>query len=260
MKHFASKADAKPWEVAGVQPFVASATLRQAPERRACREHWYKHKVYPWVADVWPRPVPAPAGPKASTTHITSAHQALILGNHLNRELHATLDEVAIYDRALSRDDVEAHYAEATGIFEEPLILTDFALIDIGQGGQRVEPGATAVTDTAPTDVTAATGEVFSYLERLDYVGYFLSARQMLGVECFDPSVHQVASDAKAPGGARTGRYVNNFVFLPREEEDRLLPELRDRARRLGTRARLRATARLAYRTWSRALQAPQSR
>jgi hypothetical protein len=80
VKHFAGKADAKPWEVAGAQPFVASAT-RQAPERRACREQWYKHKVYPWATDVWPRPVPAPVAPKASTTHITSAHQALILGN-----------------------------------------------------------------------------------------------------------------------------------------------------------------------------------
>jgi hypothetical protein len=96
--------------------------------------------------------------------------QLLIISNHLNRRFNGLLDEVAIYNTALSRDRVEAHYNEAVGQTVTAPLLEDFALIDIGPSGQRVEPGATGVGTMAPntsgslsaTSVTADTGDTFT--------------------------------------------------------------------------------------------------
>jgi FkbM family methyltransferase len=49
-------------------------------------------------------------------------------------------------------------------------------------------------------------GEVFSWLERMGYRGYYIDRRGVHDIEGFDPAVHQ------APGGGAA--YVNNFLFL----------------------------------------------
>jgi FkbM family methyltransferase len=51
--------------------------------------------------------------------------------------------------------------------------------------------------------------EVFDYLHRLDYAGYFMTNRGAEEIARFDPAVHQPAD--RGPG------YVNNFLFLPRD-------------------------------------------
>jgi len=62
-----------------------------------------------------------------------------------------------------------------------------------------------------------AVGEVMSFLDRLGYDGYFFTGDERRSIADFDPVEHQNSQHIASwkDGWARTGQYVNNFVFLP---------------------------------------------
>lgn len=55
----------------------------------------------------------------------------------------------------------------------------------------------------------------------LDYDGYFLHRGRARPVAEFTVAAHQAVSNQKAVGGERNPDYVNNFVFVPREDTTR---------------------------------------
>ncbi len=75
----------------------------------------------------------------------------LSIGNHLNRGVDGQLDEVAVYDSALSVVQVQNHYVAATGMLPDaPSSLNiDFGnSIGAGNGPGGVHPGFTAFEET----------------------------------------------------------------------------------------------------------------
>ena len=54
-----------------------------------------------------------------------------------------------------------------------------------------------------------------AHFAELGYTGFFLSGKRILPVDEFNPELHQ--RDTEAGSGARNGSYVNNFIFIPRE-------------------------------------------
>jgi hypothetical protein len=48
--------------------------------------------------------------------------------------------------------------------------------------------------------------DVFSYLESLNYWGFFIDRDGPKDIDRFDPGIHQVEGDMRG--------YINNFLFL----------------------------------------------
>lgn len=65
-----------------------------------------------------------------------------------------------------------------------------------------------------------AVGEVAAFFAGLGYVGYVSDAAELRPIESFDAARDQDVSVLSA-AGARQGRYLNNFVFLPAERTTR---------------------------------------
>ena len=59
---------------------------------------------------------------------------------------------------------------------------------------------------------------VFAHLGARDYDGFFLLGGALRPVAEFDPARHQRPEDIKRPGAPRSQAYINNFLFLPRED------------------------------------------
>ncbi len=67
---------------------------------------------------------------------------------------------------------------------------------------------------------SGAVEEVFAYFSKYDYSGYFVLDGSLVSSEHFDLNTHQAAPPES---GARTGSYVNNFVFVPTESRELFL-------------------------------------
>jgi FkbM family methyltransferase len=65
---------------------------------------------------------------------------------------------------------------------------------------------------------------VADFFARLDYGGFFVFEGALMPIEQFNPAAMQCVDDAPAPtatlGDGRSSRYVNNFIFIPRAEQD----------------------------------------
>ena len=62
-----------------------------------------------------------------------------------------------------------------------------------------------------------AVGRVSSFLERLGYAGYFVDGQEMKPIQDFCSERDQPIRNVAASG--KLGRYVNNFIFLPKPTE-----------------------------------------
>jgi hypothetical protein len=60
-------------------------------------------------------------------------------------------------------------------------------------------------------------GRVSVLLSDIGYAGFFLDGKQLISIEQFDLHRHQVRRNGQA------GKYINNFLFFPRERASRIL-------------------------------------
>lgn len=69
-----------------------------------------------------------------------------------------------------------------------------------------------------------------AFFRRFGYRGYFVFQRQLAPIECFDPARMQRSEDIAdytlGMPRAQFERYINNFLFLPREEPSTTLAQL----------------------------------
>jgi FkbM family methyltransferase len=64
-------------------------------------------------------------------------------------------------------------------------------------------------------------GRVATLLGDIGYLGYFLDGKQLIPIDQFDPQRDQ------ARGNGELGRYINNFLFFPRERAATILETAR---------------------------------
>jgi FkbM family methyltransferase len=69
-----------------------------------------------------------------------------------------------------------------------------------------------------------------AFFRRFGYRGYFVLHRRLAPIECFDPARMQRSEDIAdytlGVPRAQFERYINNFLFLPREEPSTMLAQL----------------------------------
>lgn len=71
-----------------------------------------------------------------------------------------------------------------------------------------------------------ATASIFAFFEDHRYDGFYLQGDAVVDVGAFDPTVDQDESVLLSDGGRAEGRhYINNFFFIPREQNGRRLLE-----------------------------------
>jgi FkbM family methyltransferase len=126
------------------------------------------------------------------------------------------LDDLALRDVGFLKIDVEGHELSvlrgAMGFLEreQPTALVE--------AEERHHPGCTAA--------------VFALFANAGYTGWFLDGSALRPVSEFSLERHQDPKHAKPIAGERTGRYVNNFIFVPARRGE-LVPLLQARAREL---------------------------
>lgn len=114
----------------------------------------------------------------------------------------ARLDDLDLEPLGLIKIDVEGHEravllgGDATLARDRPALLVEIE--------ERHHPGESA--------------RVFEHLGARDYEGVFLLEGALRPVAEFDPARHQRPEDIKRPGAPRSQTYINNFLFLPRED------------------------------------------
>lgn len=114
----------------------------------------------------------------------------------------ARLDDEAWSRLDFLKIDVEGH--EVAALKGARASIERFRPVVLVEAEERHHPGAV--------------GEVVAFFTALDYVGYVSDAAVLKPVAEFDLARDQdvrVLSDT----GARQGRYLNNFLFLPRERD-----------------------------------------
>ncbi|MEZ4452981.1 MAG: FkbM family methyltransferase [Nannocystaceae bacterium] len=114
----------------------------------------------------------------------------------------ARLDDLRLDPLALIKIDVEGHERSVLVGGDETLARDRPALLV--EIEERHHPGEST--------------RVFEHLGARDYDGFFLLEGALRPVADFDPARHQRPEDAKRPGAPRSKHYINNFLFLPRED------------------------------------------
>lgn len=71
-----------------------------------------------------------------------------------------------------------------------------------------------------------ATQSIFAFFRNFDYDGFYLRNDAVMDVDSFDPTVDQDDSVLLSDGGRAEGRhYINNFFFVPIEQDGRRMLE-----------------------------------
>ena len=77
-----------------------------------------------------------------------------------------------------------------------------------------------------------------AFFRQFGYRGYFVQERRLVPIECFDPERMQRIEDIEdytlGVPRARFDRYINNFLYLPPDEQSATLPRLEALAPPLG--------------------------
>jgi FkbM family methyltransferase len=124
------------------------------------------------------------------------------------------LDSYQLVDVALIKIDVEGHEwqvllgARETIERERPCVLIEVE--------QRHAPGNLI--------------RVAEFFRSREYEGWFLRGRKVVPVGLFDPSADQAEFEAPDYGRERSPQYINNFIWIPHEEANRVLPAMRHAA------------------------------
>lgn len=115
-----------------------------------------------------------------------------------------------------------------------------FMKIDVEGHELAVIEGAATTIDRSRPNLLVEIEERFAagavqrsrrFLERLGYEGYFVGGGVLQGIGNFDPKSMQRPEDIAGFGAGldrtRFASYVNNFIFIHRSAERRILPQIR---------------------------------
>lgn len=117
-----------------------------------------------------------------------------------------TIDELGLAEPAVIKIDVEGH--EASVLRGGIRTLQTARPICIVECEERHNPGGIAQT--------------FSLFDSMGYRGYFVHRNRLRDASEFRTSDLQRPEDSKPVGGRRSVDYVNNFVFVHRENDDQI--------------------------------------
>jgi FkbM family methyltransferase len=136
----------------------------------------------------------------------------------------SSLEVAANPDFELTRVEVPVARLDGLGL-PNPTLLK----VDVEGHELRVLSGARAMLESGRPRVLVEVEErhhpgqsveVFRLLAALGYDGAFLARGSFQPIASFDPAVHQRGGTAKAVGARRDPSYVNNFLFLHRDDAD----------------------------------------
>jgi FkbM family methyltransferase len=118
-----------------------------------------------------------------------------------------TLDSFALKDVGFLKIDVEGH--------EEAVLRGSVATIT------RERPNLLIEIEERHSPQSLM--RIRALLERLGFSGYFVDASDIVGIDSFDQKRDQPISNVSEMN--KTGRYINNFLFLPRDKADTVVRE-----------------------------------
>ena len=121
-----------------------------------------------------------------------------------------TLDSYGLTGVSFIKIDVEG--------YEEPVLLGARNTIERNRPSLLVE--------SENRHNPGVTGRLFGFFRELGYSGYFLDGNDIVTVEHFDPDRDQRSENVGE--GGKSGRYINNFIFLPNERSEAILQRMRD--------------------------------
>ena len=84
-----------------------------------------------------------------------------------------------------------------------------------GAGNVLKRDRPTVLVEAEERHKRGTVASVMAHFAELRYAGYFLFGKQILPFDDFNPKLHQRGTEAGP--GARSNSYVNNFIFIPRE-------------------------------------------
>ncbi|CAN7472540.1 FkbM family methyltransferase [Mycolicibacterium frederiksbergense] len=84
----------------------------------------------------------------------------------------------------------------------------------------------TCIVETAERHTPGGVAQTFTFFESMGYDGYFLHRGKLRDGTHFAINRFQRPEDRKAVGGRRSADYVNNFIFIHRENDSHL-PRIR---------------------------------
>ncbi len=114
----------------------------------------------------------------------------------------APIDEFGFHDIGVMKIDVEGH--EFAALNGARRTLNECRPVAIVECEERHNPGGVART--------------FAFFSELDYQPYFIHRGRLRPGSDFQPAVLQDAAASKQVGGARSPDYINNFLFVPRND------------------------------------------
>ena len=126
--------------------------------------------------------------------------------------------------RAVRKVDVNA--VTLDGVFENRADSIGFIKIDVEghelavlQGASRVikEHRPVLLIEAEERHCAGTVSALFDYFSKLGYSGFFMDG-VLRGLAGFDPTIHQSLKGVDLAGldrGEYSGRYVNNFIFIP---------------------------------------------
>jgi len=112
-----------------------------------------------------------------------------------------TIDELRLHEIGVVKIDVEGH---------ESAVL-DGATATL----QTMRP--TCIVECEERHNAGGVARTISFFDSLNYRGYFLHRGKLRDVGDFDTANLQRSEDAKSVGGKRSPDYVNNFIFVHRD-------------------------------------------
>ncbi|MEA2261505.1 MAG: hypothetical protein QOJ51_4330 [Acidobacteriaceae bacterium] len=144
-----------------------------------------------------------PSGGYMSATIAESNVSAVESGRVIESVLvnMATLDSFGLTDVGFIKIDVEGH--------EEAVLHGGLQTL------KREMPNL--MIEIEERHAPGSLGRVSALLSDIGYAGYFLDGKQLIPIEQFEPQRHQVRRNGQV------GKYINNFLFFPREQASGIL-------------------------------------
>ena len=200
-------------------------------------ERVYAFEPVPWLAQLLPKKF----GRKIVVENVALSHETSTALLHI-----PVIDGTPVTGLSTLSDDLAAKTALCRDIAVETRPLDEvysgnvgFIKIDVEGHEHSVLQGARRTIERCRPRVLIEAEErhapgsvrrIQAFFRRFGYRGYFVFHHQLAPIECFDPARMQRSEDIAdytlGVPRARFQRYINNFLFLPREEPSTTLAQL----------------------------------
>jgi FkbM family methyltransferase len=200
-------------------------------------ERVYAFEPVPWLAQLLPKKF----GRKVVVENVALSHETSTALLHI-----PVIDGTPVTGLSTLSDDLAAKAALCRDIAVETRPLDEvysgnvgFIKIDVEGHEHSVLQGAQRTIERCRPRVLIEAEErhapgsvrrIQAFFRRFGYRGYFVLHRRLAPIECFDPARMQRSEDIAdytlGVPRARFERYINNFLFLPREEPRTTLARL----------------------------------